>query len=135
MQFAEIRQIKDAIQTLGTFNLGESGIQAGKRSVWNSLNSQQDPSQGQKDLEQIIREIDKRMGEKFVSAFNQINGSFNKVFQELFGGGNARLNLTYPENPLESGVEIIARPPGRKKKITAVVAFIRRAKKPLRPLD
>lgn len=54
------------------------------------------------------------MGEKFVSAFNQINESFNKVFQELFGGGNARLNLTDPENPLESGVEIIARPPGKK---------------------
>lgn len=111
----EIRQIKDAIQTLGTVNLGAiEEYRRVKERLEFLQTQQQDLRQGQKDLEQIIREIDKRMGEKFVSAFNQINKSFNKVFQELFGGGNARLNLTDPENPLESGVEIIARPPGKK---------------------
>ena len=46
--------------------------------------------------------------------FNRLKTEFNATFQELFGGGSADLNLTEPDNPLESGINIIARPPGKK---------------------
>ena len=46
--------------------------------------------------------------------FNKINIEFNKVFKELFNGGEARLELTDPNNMLETGIDIIAYPPGKK---------------------
>ncbi len=54
------------------------------------------------------------MTEQFREKFQQINATFNKVFRELFGGGKGFLELTDTENVLESGISIIAQPPGKK---------------------
>lgn len=64
-------------------------------------------------LEQIIQEIDQIMSKRFVDSFVQIRRAFLRVFQELFGGGEAELRLSDPENPLESGIEIMSQPPGK----------------------
>lgn len=64
-------------------------------------------------LEQIILEIDQIMSKQFVDSFAQIRRAFLRVFQELFGGGEAELRLSDPDNPLESGIEIMAQPPGK----------------------
>ena len=53
------------------------------------------------------------MLERFNTEFVKIQENFTKVFKELFGGGNARLELLPSEDPLTSGVEIIAQPPGK----------------------
>ena len=49
-----------------------------------------------------------------MDTFNQVNENFQGLFKQLFGGGNAKLVLVDEENVLESGIEIIARPPGKK---------------------
>ena len=51
---------------------------------------------------------------KFEQEFSKIQQNFSQIFKELFGGGNAKLQLTESEDPLEAGVEIVAEPPGKK---------------------
>lgn len=54
------------------------------------------------------------MKERFSEQFKIINENFSRVFSELFGGGQANLSLSDPDNVLESGIEIEAQPPGKK---------------------
>ena len=64
----------------------------------------------------IIKEMDSVMIREFSKTFEVINDNFTETFRELFRGGNAKLNLTEPDNMLETGIEIIASPPGKKLK-------------------
>ena len=65
-------------------------------------------------LAAIISDIDQSMSKQFSAAFRQINEYFADIFARLFGGGQARLQLSNPDEPLESGVDIIVQPPGKK---------------------
>lgn len=67
-----------------------------------------------KNLLQVIEELSAEMMQRFKTEFDKINEHFKTTFKELFGGGNARLELTDPNNLLESGVDIVAEPPGKK---------------------
>jgi len=62
----------------------------------------------------VIEELDRRMREQFDERFKDINEQFNLAFEELFGGGKGRLELTEGEDILEAGIKIIAQPPGKK---------------------
>lgn len=66
------------------------------------------------NLSRDIQEIDSTTRELFMHAYDAINTTFSGVFQHLFGGGNASLSLTDPSDPLETGVDIFAQPPGKK---------------------
>ncbi len=66
------------------------------------------------DLHQVIRKINKITQERFIKTFNQINEKLMVVFPRLFEGGTARLILTDPNKPLETGVEFMIHPPGKK---------------------
>jgi len=66
------------------------------------------------NLTRDIREIDKTTKVLFEQAFTAIRDTFAEVFTRLFGGGTANLTLTDPDDPLETGVEIFAQPPGKK---------------------
>ncbi len=61
-----------------------------------------------------IRELDGVSRVKFEEAFARINSNFNEVFARLFGGGQASMRLTDEENANESGIDIVAQPPGKK---------------------
>ena len=61
-----------------------------------------------------IREIDATCTERFVATFEQVNEVFAETFSTLFGGGTARLDLVDEDDPLESGIDITAQPPGKK---------------------
>ena len=74
----------------------------------------QDLIRGKADLEAVIREMDELVADKFKETFDEVNLQFNTVFQRLFGGGRASLVLTQPDNLLETGVDVIAQPPGKK---------------------
>jgi chromosome segregation protein len=63
---------------------------------------------------EAIRRIDETTKERFREAFNIINATFQVTFQTLFGGGNAGLSLLDESDILESGIEIIAQPPGKR---------------------
>jgi len=66
------------------------------------------------DLHQVIKKINKITQERFVKTFTQINEKLDEVFPRLFEGGTAKLILTEPNNPLETGVEFMIHPPGKK---------------------
>ena len=61
-----------------------------------------------------MTEMDAEMTTRFSTTFNAVQNRFRHVFKEMFGGGDADLILTHPENLLETGVDIVARPPGKK---------------------
>jgi len=64
--------------------------------------------------EEALREIRRRARHRFLAAFDAINAHFEDVFRELFGGGRGQMLLLDPENVLESGIEILAQPPGKR---------------------
>ena len=72
-----------------------------------------DLTKSQEELVGIIGRIESEMRNSFITAFNDINRHFALTFKELFGGGNAELSLTDPEDVLTSGIEIKAAPPGK----------------------
>ncbi|MGB8960015.1 MAG: AAA family ATPase, partial [Candidatus Aminicenantales bacterium] len=63
---------------------------------------------------EAIRRIDEESKGQFLMALDQVNKNFADLFTALFKGGNAEVKLLEPENPLESGVEIVAQPPGKR---------------------
>ncbi|TYP86014.1 chromosome segregation protein SMC [Blastococcus xanthinilyticus] len=69
-----------------------------------------------RDLLTVVREVDGRIHDVFAAAFADVAREFEQVFATLFPGGSGRLVLTDPENMLTTGVEVEARPPGKKVK-------------------
>ncbi len=108
-------RIKKEISRLGYVNVNaiEESKAVGER--YEEMNTQaQDLIKARDDLIQIIKELATEMITKFETEFAKIQSNFSKIFKELFGGGNARLELTESEDPLQAGVEIVAEPPGKK---------------------
>jgi chromosome segregation protein len=64
--------------------------------------------------EEALREIKRRSRERFRHAFEQINKNFSELFQELFGGGRGEMSLIEADDVLESGIDVIAQPPGKR---------------------
>ncbi len=73
-----------------------------------------DLTEAKEQLLKVIREINKTTSEMFRSTFEQVNANFQKMYKQLFNGGSARLVLVNEEDVLECGIEIIARPPGKR---------------------
>ncbi|HHY65823.1 MAG TPA: AAA family ATPase, partial [Alicyclobacillus sp.] len=65
-------------------------------------------------LNDLIREMDDEMSSRFLATVKEVGAQFQEVFVRLFGGGRAQLELTDPADPLGTGVEIAAQPPGNK---------------------
>jgi len=85
-----------------------------EKQKYDELTSQMaDLEKAEADLLKVISQLESEMKKVFVTAFDQINENFKKTFTELFGGGSAELQLTDPDNVLESGIEIKAAPPGK----------------------
>ena len=61
-----------------------------------------------------IQNLNREGRERLLAAFEAVNGHFQSLFQHLFGGGTAELTLTGSDDPLEAGLDIIARPPGKR---------------------
>ena len=76
----------------------------------------QDLQKSRKDLMEIVREVDERVEKVFTEAWEDTREQFERVFARLFPGGEGRLLLTDPGNMLETGVDVEARPPGKKVK-------------------
>ena len=81
-----------------------------------------------RDTERAIQEIDEVSRQKFAEAFEAINANFREAFQTLFGGGSGEMRLTDETNIAESGIDIIASPPG--KKLQNVLLALGRRKSP-----
>ena len=109
-----ITDLKRTIKSLGEVNLGSIEEFDRINNRFNFLNNQkQDLKTSVENLLNIIREMDDVMIDKFASTFKKVNVEFSKVFKDLFGGGEAHLEMTDPTNVLETGIEIVANPAGK----------------------
>jgi chromosome segregation protein len=111
----EIRQVRARKQRLGTVNPNalDEYNEAKERHTY--LTSQaSDLQEAATSLHTVIAELDELMTRDFTKTFRAIASEFKDYFSVLFGGGSARITLTEPEDPLSSGVEIIAKPPGKR---------------------
>jgi chromosome segregation protein len=110
----DIDRIHREVVALGAVNLAALDELASARERKQFLDSQNaDLTEAMTILEDAIRTIDAETREMLSDTFNQVNAHFGKMFPELFGGGNARLVITGDEI-LDSGVQVIAQPPGKK---------------------
>ncbi len=110
----EIDRLHREIAALGAVNLAALDELAAARERKQFLDSQNtDLAQAMQTLEDAIRKIDAETREMLSGTFDQVNQHFGRMFPELFGGGNARLVITGDEI-LDSGVQVIAQPPGKK---------------------
>ena len=64
-------------------------------------------------LEETVVDLDRTCAERLAATIAEVNGAFGDVFRALFGGGDALVELSEPENPLDSGIDIRVRPPGK----------------------
>lgn len=111
----KVKLIKMEIEELGTVNLGAIEEYERVSERYQFLTEQKnDLMEAKNTLHQIIQEMDEEMKKRFEHSFFSIKAEFEQVFKELFGGGRADLVLTAPEDLLNTGVDIVAQPPGKK---------------------
>ncbi len=110
-----VAEIRTKIQSMGPVNLVAIEEHQELEERFAFLSQQNDDLVNAKQqLLDLIRKINDTTTSLFTTTFNQVNENFQELFKQLFGGGNAKLVLVDEENVLESGIEIIARPPGKK---------------------
>ena len=110
----EAQRIVNRISRLGAINLAaidEYKVQEERKEY---LDSQyEDLMEALTTLENAIRKIDKETRARFKETFDKVNDGFQKLFPQVFGGGSAHLELT-GEDLLDTGISVIARPPGKR---------------------
>ncbi|MEP7272525.1 MAG: chromosome segregation protein SMC, partial [Acidobacteriota bacterium] len=112
---ARLDELRAKIDALGPINMMalEELNEVEERFVF--LTTQKaDIEKAVSDTQAAIAEIKRRSRERFVEAFHAINANFSIMFQELFGGGRGEMRLIDESDVLESGIEIIAQPPGKR---------------------
>ncbi|MEN6519763.1 MAG: chromosome segregation protein SMC [Armatimonadota bacterium] len=111
----EVGRLRRDIKMMGPVNTG--AIQEYERvsERWEFLTTQKtDLENARVKLHDAIKEIDAGTKDLFMTTFNAVGEHFDKMFKRLFGGGRTELVLTDPNNLLETGVEVIVQPPGKK---------------------
>ncbi len=120
---SEITKIKKDIVGLGHIN--ERAIEDCKtleERFGKMYTQSQDLLKAEADLKRIIKDLSNEMIVRFQTEFDKINTNFGIVFKELFGGGNARLEIMDSEDMLEAGIEIKAEPPEKKLSNTSLLS-------------
>lgn len=109
-----INKVKNQITALGFININAIEEYKAEGERYESMLVEvEDLKNAEEDAVKIIKELSTEMLTQFNTEFSKIQENFTKVFKELFGGGNARLELLPSEDQLTAGVEIIAQPPGK----------------------
>ncbi len=112
---AKLESLERERERLGAVNLraDEELVEVEKQHV--GLTTERDDLvEAIKRLRQGIQSLDKEARERLTASFQTVNEHFKKLFTGLFSGGTAELVLTGSEDPLEAGLDIIAKPPGKK---------------------
>ncbi len=111
----EIERLKKRCESYGAVNLVAIEEFEELRQRFEFLTKQQsDLLSARESLMQTIQKINRTTRQMFTDTFTKVNEEFQVYFRMLFGGGEAQLVLLDPENALESGIDIVARPPGKK---------------------
>ncbi|MGC8837363.1 MAG: chromosome segregation protein SMC [Anaerolineae bacterium] len=123
-----VRRLQAQIARLGPINPEAPAEYRALRERYDFLESQsQDLEKAARDLEEVIAELDRLMEREFKRTFDAVNERFKTFFQRLFGGGAARLVLTDPDDLTHTGIEIVARPPGKRQQTLAALSGGERA--------
>lgn len=110
----QLAEVKAKIRSLGNVNVSAIEEYKEVKERYDFMKAQiDDVEQSRAQLHKLINQLTSQMQKLFVVGFNKINENFKKTFRELFGGGDAALKLSDPENVLESGIDIEARLPGK----------------------
>jgi chromosome segregation protein len=111
----ELKGFRAKIAGIGDVNLGAIVEYEELKERFEFLNEQRsDLEKAIEDLHKVIRKINRITQQRFIETFEQVNIKLSEVFPKLFEGGSARLDLTEPNKPLETGVEFMVHPPGKK---------------------
>ena len=113
----EIEDLRTKLNQLGNVNLEATETLDDLERQYKAYSSHyNDVISAKKMIEKEIERVDAENKQVFMETFEGVRDHFRSLFQKLFGGGSADLVLDNPENMLESGVEIIAKPPGKELK-------------------
>ncbi|MEG6571880.1 chromosome segregation protein SMC [[Clostridium] cellulosi] len=109
-----LNEVKNSIKALGTVNVGaiEEYKEVNERYTFMKTQTD-DVEKSKRELEKLIAALTDKMRDIFKEQLEIINKNFSETFVELFGGGSAHLELTEPEDVLNSGIDIIVQPPGK----------------------
>jgi chromosome segregation protein len=110
-----VEELRARIEGFGAVNMMALEELAEAEERFQFLTGQrQDITEGIASTEEALREIKRRSRERFRHAFEEINRNFSQFFQELFGGGRGEMSLIDADDVLESGIDIVAQPPGKR---------------------
>lgn len=110
-QLADIRRKLSALGNVNYASIEEfDEVSARYRELAGQL---EDVEKSKRELERLIANLTADIKARFLASFNDINEHFQRIFVEVFGGGSAHLELTDPDDVLNSGIEIFAAPPGK----------------------
>jgi chromosome segregation protein len=112
------KELDESRETLGRFKpvnlMAEEEFLEQKKRFDFLFEQRRDLRDSIASTEEAIRKIDEESKTQFLKALEEVNKNFQEIFAALFKGGNAEVKLLEPDNPLESGVEIVAQPPGKR---------------------
>jgi chromosome segregation protein len=111
----ELEKCDEQIQRIGNVNLmAEEEYTIQQKRYDFLIQEREDLRESIDSTKEAISKIDRESKSQFLTALEAVNENFKEVFSLLFEGGNAEVKLTDPNSPLESGVEIVAQPPGKR---------------------
>ncbi len=109
-----LQELKYKLRGIGSVDPSSIEEFKSAKVAYEEMNVQfEDLTKSRAEFENTISVLEKEMTTKFVEVMEQINIAFKRVFRELFGGGNAELVLTDPDDPLHCGIDINVAPPGK----------------------
>jgi chromosome segregation protein len=119
----EIQRLKAHLRRIGGVNPNATADYAEVLERHQFLTDQSsDLEQASEKLQQVIADLDELMKEAFQKTFDAVAARFSEVFTSLFNGGTARLELTEPDDLMNTGVDIVARPPGKRPQRLALLS-------------
>lgn len=111
----ELERLRSKMANIGDVNMGAIKEYEELKERFDFLSAQRDDLvKAIDDLHKVIRKINRITQERFMATYALVNEKLQEVFPRLFDGGSARLELTEPSKPLETGVEYMVSPPGKK---------------------
>jgi chromosome segregation protein len=111
----EVQELRERLERMGAVNVlaVEQAQELDERHTFLTA-QRQDLLDSIAELDQAVKKIDRASRERFQEAFQAINQHFGEIFRQLFGGGTAGLSLIDETDVLESGIDVMAQPPGKR---------------------
>jgi chromosome segregation protein len=112
---ARVEELRERLENFGAVNMmALEELSENEERLAFLTTQREDITKGIASTEEALREIKRRSRERFRDAFEKINQNFSELFKELFGGGRGEMSLIDQDDELESGIDIVAQPPGKR---------------------